>query len=755
MSDSLNANGMGRWASALFFAGLIFADRGTVADTPGDLVLNGGFEALDAHGVPAHWKAAGGFTGATVTADAPHGGTRSGRIPGDGKQYCRRQVIEDPASRTYRASGWFRARELTQAKGEHDYARFYFHILYKDRPYAETTHIWTDLPTGTYDWRRFTVLLTPRTEWPVDRIWVTVAARFSSGTLDFDDIEVRPAEFNGGFQAIEWTRSADAIVLRNMDRALPKSALTRRVRKGKWKLIPYESAGHTGTMIWASSETNAPELVLPLTVKGWHAVFVGLAAPSGLCERVLLRLDGDRAFVPRAHTTGGIQEVFFKVADLTGRSLHIAQRDNSRCRTAGIAYVKLVPLTRSEQAGIETERADSARRRLVTSIDGFSYLYNRRPISLSALLQETEVYRNTDFRILMLQMGGADMVNYPSKIGEMRGQDLDDFPRVGDRRYVESIRTLAEKGINPTRALVQGGHDAGLTVYVTVRPGAWKHTAPFDDFFDSRFYREHPEWHCLDRAGNDLARMSFAVPAVRTHLVDVLREAIRFGADGACTIFVRGVPFIGFEKPFRDLFQTRFGTDPLKVKDHDPRLQTLRCELMTQYMREVRKMLDQEGMRRGARLMQAAYVLCTEADNLRFGLDVAAWCEDGLVDVLCPYAGAGGAKTRRYDMAFFNRICKPRKVRVFPTFVAWQLSDMKKLANEALALYRDGAAGMSIWDGNSAATRMDYWSVVSRMGSPTELRRRVEEGFPKPVTARFHRLGEFVVDGPLSPNWGY
>ena len=41
------------------------------------------------------------------------------------------------------------------------------------------------------------------------------------------------------------------------------------------------------------------------------------------------------------------------------------------------------------------------------------------------------------------------------------------------------------------------------------------------------------------------------------------------------------------------------------------------------------------------------------------------------------------------------------------------------------------------------------------MGHRSELAERAEEGEPQPTNARFHRLGDLVVDGPYNPNWGY
>jgi len=109
-----------------------------------------------------------------VVDESPHSGRRVGRIVGDNRQHAWRQTLEHPATRLYEASGWFRAKGAKADPNPDGFARFYFHILYRDRPYSEATHVWTDIPLGTYDWRRLTVRLTPKTEWPVGQIWVTV-----------------------------------------------------------------------------------------------------------------------------------------------------------------------------------------------------------------------------------------------------------------------------------------------------------------------------------------------------------------------------------------------------------------------------------------------------------------------------------------------------------------------------------------------------------------------------------------------------
>jgi hypothetical protein len=368
-----------------------------------------------------------------------------------------------------------------------------------------------------------------------------------------------------------------------------------------------------------------------------------------------------------------------------------------------------------------------------------------------------ETYRHTDFDTLILQMGGADMVNYPSKIGEMRGQDLTVFPRRGDRFYAEAIGELARKGINPTQVLIRGAQDAGLKVHVGLRPAAWVYSPPGSDFFNSRFYQAHPEWRCVDRDGTPVARMSLAVPEVRMHLVDVLREAVGFDADGACVLYHRGVPLVLFEKPFCDLFQRRFHADAMTVAEDDPRILELRQEILTTFMRELRKMLDREGQRRGPgkRLALSAFVLADEADNVRFGLNVRQWVAQGLVDELFPFLQAGGGTARRYDMKFFADVCRAKHVRVRPAFVAWNTPNLGAVMEQALSLYDAGADGITVWDGNSGADRADRWAIVSRMGHLDELRESADARPIAPVTLRFHKLGGMTLDGRYHPNWGY
>ncbi len=714
-------------------------------------IINSGFEELDEQGQPVGWTAASGFSLATLTTEKPYRGQRALRIVGDGVAHAFRQELPAVPTRIYRVSAFFRAQKVQF--GPEDFARFYFHVHYKGRPYAETSQIYVDVPGGSYDWRRFSVRLVPQTQWPIEKIWVTIVGQFRSGTLDCDEVTWEEAFFSTGAAALEWKNGMQPILITDMSRCQPAAALSLQARRKKWRLIPYEAGHIAGKLIWASFESQPPELTLPLNVQGWHAIYVGLADPAYLGCQALLRLSGDPAYVPRVRTAGAIEEAFFKVANLTGQSLHISR--HPRGPGCGVAYVKLVPLTSEEAAAWQARFGEAAHKRLVTTIDGFSFIYDRRCVTKEDLLREIEVYRDTDYGTLILQMGGADMTNYPSRVGEMLGQDLEVFDRDGDRNYAEAIGILARKKINPTRVLMEGAQALGMKVHVAIRPGAWEISPPLDSFFTSRFYRQHPEWRCVDRDGTPVPRMSLAVPQVRAHLIEVLREAVGFGADGACVLYVRGVPYVLYEKPFADLFQARYGKDVLSVPENDPQILALRAEIITTFMREIRAMLDEEGKRRGVRLQLSAMIMANEADNKRYGIDVRQWIEQKLVDLIMPYLHAGGSSAREYDMAFFKAVCGPAKVPVKPTFIGWNTPNLTLLLQQAAALYEQGADGLTIWDGNSYDDQAARWSVMRRLGNPEDIRTLLQDGLPHSVTLRFHRLGDCIMDGPYHPDWGY
>ncbi|PYV07784.1 MAG: hypothetical protein DMG07_27605 [Acidobacteria bacterium] len=368
--------------------------------------------------------------------------------------------------------------------------------------------------------------------------------------------------------ARRWANASKARITMDMGRCEPASALSSRPEPGHWKVIPYElTDGAKGNLLWAAADQGAPPLRLRLGVKGWHAVFVGLYATVLGPSTVWLRLDGDVAAQPRTtaeHSPyGSFTEVFFKVAELNDTTLHIEQQSAGAASAAGIVYVKLIPSSEEESAGFVADRDQRETRRLAVTNDG-GFLGSRAPTTVEEVLRELEVFRDTDFGTLLLHVAYGDTVNYASPYGYMIAKEMDGliYPDSSYKNYGAAVRALDQKGINAMKVMVDGAHAMGMKVHVGIRPALWTYYEPLRDFFDSPFYQAHAEWRCVDRDGTAVARMSWAVPEVRKHVIDVLREAVGFGGDGAHLVFCRGVPVVLYEPPFVELFQKKYGADP-------------------------------------------------------------------------------------------------------------------------------------------------------------------------------------------------
>jgi hypothetical protein len=558
--------------------------------------------------------------------------------------------------------------------------------------------------------------------------------------------------------ASAWSNGSTAVVLSDMGKCSPTSALSPRLAKKHWKLIPYETVeGISGKLAWACFDASAPALSLPLDTRGWHAIYVGIYGGNITPSTAWLRLDGDYAAIPRSYGKNpsaylGIQEVFFKVADLRpDTKLNIEQQSAGERTGCGVAYVKLIPLSESEIAGYKADLGEAKTRRLTTTCDGFGEFYTYRPTSVTELRRNIEVFRNSDFGTLILHVGGVDQVNHPSEYGGgYYGKGNGDYTDPGNRNYAESIARLHAKGINPTKVFIDAAHDMGIKAQVGLRPAMNSYYEPITEMFRSPFYTKHPEWRTVDRDGTPVARLSWAVPEVRGLVVNILEEAVRLGADGANICFNRGLPVVLYEPPFCKLFQERYGEDAHKFEDMDPKIVQLRSEIVTSFFREVRAMLDGEQARRGdgKRLVISINTLGNEHDNLFYGIDLRQLSTEKLIDEVYVYPWNFGAMRANLDMDFLKEACVSKGVQISPMYYVGYGDE--KIKAEALACFGKGASGIAFFDINVQANTPS-WGFYSRLGHVDDYGNLKS---PEPVFLRIHKIGEEIIDGRFGPWWG-
>jgi hypothetical protein len=583
-----------------------------------------------------------------------------------------------------------------------------------------------------------------------------------SQPLRADSPGTKPAQPWGGAALEDWQNHARAVIVSDLSACEPQAALSEMLlRRNRWKVIPYVlEGGPQGKMVWAPPEANAPEISLAPNLDGWYAVFVGLFATLEAPTTAWLRLDSDYPAVPRFNKRadyGNTEEVFFRAVRLRKNSrLLFSAQTTGNVAPCGITHVKLIPLSKEEVQRLESDEQDESHRVLAATNDGFSDMFYRSPRTEAALASSVEIFKGTDFGTLILQAAGGDKVNYPSDKGFWWGSRTEVFPRVGDRYFVESARALAAKGVNPVQTLTRRAHEIGMKVHVSFRPAGWSFFEPYCDYWESDFYRQHPEWRCEDRDGTPVTRMSWAVPEVRRHLIELQREMVQFGADGANILFTRGYPLVLYEAPARTLFVKQHGADPRTIPESDPRITEFRASIVTAFFQELRSMLDGEQNRRGANTARLSISVLINGsaengmDDLAFGVDLRRLIDAKLVDEVFTEHGFG-ATAKEYNLDFLREVCVANGVPFSPGIYR------KGTRYESvLPRYFDSRPhGLTVWD--AEVDDIYEWCWVSRFGHVDETRWRLENlNLQKPPRAvlSFKRLGDQVRDGRFGPHWG-
>lgn len=594
----------------------------------------------------------------------------------------------------------------------------------------------------------------------------------------------------------EWKNASQSVVITDLSQCKPASALFwMRLKKGTWKVIPYEMTdGIKGNMIWTAEEAEAPELALPLKVTGWYAIFIGLYSSYDFpVHKVWLRLNKNSIPVSRINdwnrassqdpsfakyfsypkseyncSHGNSEEIFYTVAKLSEDiNLYIAQQ-RTVPRPCGVTHITLVPLTGEEIRFVLADRTDKSHRTLAVTNDMGWFAYLGKYPMVREPFCTIEALRNTDFGTVLLHSAGSgDTVRYPSKIGHMLGTAMDLFVNPYERSFVESARELARKGLNPVKLFINEAHKIGVKVHVGNRPAGWSFYEPYCDSCESPFFKNNPQWRCMDRDGTLLTRMSWAVPEVRKHLIALFQEQIRFGADGAHIVFNRGIPVVFYEPAAVKIFLKKHDEDPRTIDETDPRITWWWSDIIETFMRELRDMLEREQARRKdkKRLEISVMVLGDEKANLHFGIDIRRLVKEGLVDEIYPWGWTfphefeWPNRKHGFDLDFFREVCGKKGAPFIPT-TTYKLENDNKSWHSLSGIRRfieNGAKGIAIWDPEMFESDIYYWSIFSRMGHKEETlwrEKNLDISHPPRIYHEFHRLGEHVRDGRIGVQWG-
>ena len=546
-----------------------------------------------------------------------------------------------------------------------------------------------------------------------------------------------------------------ALFRSDLSKCSPADRLTKSFDDGRWQMVDYETdEGVKGTMLYATPEHDCGELTLPLEATGLCKISIGInytkvpyniASPFGTIQ---VKLDNDPAF-RRIAMEGGvanesgdlkvgvsnfnfksIQEVYWKTADVTGRSLVLRQPDPPYSSPiSNLTYVKLVPLSPDEERAWRSTQPTQETRRvamiyctahLTGSTDGTGTFH---PTDLQWFRNEFAPYANSDIGILVFEAMRGNFCLFKTKLGYMGTDD----------------NQWRDEWVEPLAAFAQVAHENGVKIFACQRMIGAQYPMNRAPIAKADNFWAHRQWSKRDRDGVPLTGLSLAYPGARASWIGLLREALERDIDGVQLHLNRSTPFVFYEEPTVQSFIAKHGTDPRKLPENDPRWQKHCADIVTGYLREVRALVDEKP---GRKLSITFYAQPHKYDDdpspfhpIRYACDVETWIRDGIVDYLMPDPNTPLDFIRRWREIGGDRI------HIWPGLMPrTQLpSSYAKLAKK---YYGAGADGFSTWDGERRAERLSEWAAVQRLGHRDQLDQLAAEG-----ASLYRRVPLKVLDG--------
>jgi len=214
---------------------------------------------------------------------------------------------------------------------------------------------------------------------------------------------------------------------------------------------------------------------------------------------------------------------------------------------------------------------------------------------------------------------------YPTSVPEATRIWLDEFQTVGEWREQVNHKWVIEN--DPWKEAIKVAHGDGMEFWAGMRfndihPRRWK----------SEFRTNHPEFEMGDRCTCEFHKpdspscyfmkeyckaYDFSIPEVRAHRLALIEEVCsRYDVDGFEWDFTRHYSIHAF-----------------------PDIQE-GVSILTDYMRQVRKVLQQAGDRRGRPLGFGARIPATTQMCLENCIDIEVWIKEDFVDYVSPSPGS-------------------------------------------------------------------------------------------------------------------
>jgi hypothetical protein len=472
----------------------------------------------------------------------------------------------------------------------------------------------------------------------------------------------------------------------------------------RWRTLTYKTEKFSGVMIAEGGGANIPAVTVPLKIKGKYRIYLGMFSGYYTLPEIKARLkDEKQAQILSIRETckdnvfeigQNIYEIFWKEADLNGQDLIIESNNDPSILPVALAFIRL------ESIANFARKPALINPPMVITSDGWGAFGGFEHVRPEDLFRQFEkIPKKNKIKMLIWGNGVGDWCNYPTHVGSYFSTPHDMLKSGELPLQQKNIRTWQERGWNSLQLMRDYTRERGWEFQVYIRMQGFGVLYPRGIQVQSAFFNEHPQYHCLDRDGQRLSRLSYAYPEVQEHMLNLIKEISSYQPDGICLNFVRGLPLVLYEPVMVGGFRKKYGVDPRKLSETDPKWLDYQAEITTEFVK-----MAKASLRQGQRL--SAMVPGTMQDCRKYGLDPQAWLIGGLIEDLIP---TGTTYDKRdvhrdtpdsLDFQNFNRLEGRDRIRLMPMLYPWgkfqaDFAGWLRIYDRCLEM---GADALAVWD---------------------------------------------------------
>jgi hypothetical protein len=273
--------------------------------------------------------------------------------------------------------------------------------------------------------------------------------------------------------------------------------------------------------------------------------------------------------------------------------------------------------TAAAPADLKARRREAAwrKRRVIMNNDGndvFGLATDRQDIHEAFLEARTAPLVGSQVDAIFYCTGVFNQYSHASDETELQEN--------GDKGVPTAAKALVASGRDSLATVVEFAHRHGLEAWWSMRMNDTHDSS--DETIFSAWKRAHPDW-LMARKGERMPYGGGRWSAVDYGREEVREKVFRIVMDVARRYDVDGIELDFFRHPL--YFKSQVRGEPVSREQ---------CDAMTQLLARIRRGVDEVAEARGRPLLIAVRVMNAPRYARGIGLDVEAWLEKGLVDVL-------------------------------------------------------------------------------------------------------------------------